>query len=141
MIFMVSGKFVSPTKLIPKLAQELKKEEKIQPVAWAKFVKTGAHRERPPQQPDFWHTRAASVMRRIYLEGPVGVQRLRTYYGKTIKWGYKPKHFMLAGGNQIRKILQQLEAAGFVEKDAKGGRKITSKGRKFFDGAAKSVSK
>jgi small subunit ribosomal protein S19e len=138
---MVSGRFASATKLIPRLAAELKKDQNIVEPSWAKFVKTGAHRERPPQQPDFWQTRAASVLRRIYLEGPVGTQRLRTYYGKTIKWGYKPKHFTLAGGNQIRKVLQQLEKAGYIEKDGKAGRKITAKGRKFFDGVAKSASK
>jgi small subunit ribosomal protein S19e len=137
---MVSGKFANPAKLIPRLATELKKEPEIKEPEWARFVKTGAHRERPPQQPDFWQTRAASILRRIYIEGPVGVQRLRTYYGKTIKWGYKPKHFMPAGGNQIRKVLQQLEKAGLVEK-TKSGRKLTAKGRKFLDNVARAANR
>ncbi len=138
---MVSGRFADPAKLIPKLRDELKKQPEIKEPSWAKFVKTGAHRERPPQDPDFWFMRSASVLRRIYLEGPVGVQRLRTYYGKTIKWGYRPKRFTRAGGNQIRKILQQLESAGLIAKEGKGGRKITAKGMKFFDNAAKGAGK
>lgn len=134
---MVSGKFVQPAKLIAQLTQDLKKTEGVEPAAWARFVKSGPHRTRPPQSDDFWYTRSASVLRRIYLEGPVGVERLRTYYGARKKRGYAPPKFKLAGGNNIRKILQQLEKAGLVEKDAKGGRKVTSKGRKFLDNAAK----
>ena len=45
----------------------------------------------------------------------------------------------IAGGNEIRKILQQLEKAGYIEKEKKGGRKITSKGTKFLDNTAKVV--
>jgi len=134
---MVSGKFVQPAKLIARLTEELKKVEEIKPTVWAKFVKSGAHRTRPPQHDDFWYTRSASVLRRIYLDGPVGVERLRTYYGARKKRGFQPPKFKLAAGNSLRKILQQLEKAGYVEKDAKGGRKITSKGRKFLDNAAK----
>lgn len=134
---MVSGKFVEPAKLIAKLTQELKKSEEVKPTAWSSFVKSGTHRSRPPQQEDFWYTRSAAILRRIYLEGPVGVARLRTYYGGRIKRGYAPAKFKRAGGNMIRKILQQLEKAGYIEKDSKNGRKITAKGRKFLDNVAK----
>lgn len=134
---MVSGKFVQPAKLIARLTEELKKSEDVKPKEWSKFVKSGPHRSRPPQQRDFWYTRSASILRRIYLEGPVGVERLRTYYGARKKRGYAPAKFKPASGNIIRKILQQLEKAGYVEKDSKGGRKVTAKGRKFLDNVAK----
>ena len=59
----------------------IQKIEEIKPPDWAKFVKTGVHRKYPPQQEDWWYTRASSILMKIYLNGPVGVQRLRTYYG------------------------------------------------------------
>jgi small subunit ribosomal protein S19e len=121
------------------LKEELKKFKEISPPAWAKFVKSGAHRERPPQQEDFWYIRAASVLRRLYLDGPVGVERLRTFYGGRKRRGHKPAHFRKASGSILRKILQQLEKAGLVEKDKKG-RKLTSKGRSFIDKLAKQLS-
>lgn len=136
---MVSAKSAQPAKLIAQLAEGLKKTEEVKPTGWSAFVKTGPHRSRPPQQSDFWFTRSASILRRIYMDGPVGVQRLRTYYGARIKRGYAPAKFKLSSGNITRKILQQLEKAGYVEKDAKGGRKVTAKGRKFLDNSAKAI--
>lgn len=136
---MVSAKFVPPSKLIARLAEDLRKTEEVKPTAWSLFVKSGASRNRPPQEPDFWYRRSASILRRIYLDGPVGVERLRTYYGARKKRGYAPAKFKLASGNAIRKILQQLERAGYVEKNSKGGRRITERGKKFLDQIAKEI--
>lgn len=138
---MVTAREVPATELIRKLKEELKKSEEITPPPWAKFSKSGAHRERPPEQADFWHIRSASILRRIYLDGPVGVQRLRTYYGGLKKRGYNPSHFRRGGGAMIRKMLQQLESAGLIEKIDKRGRKITPKGKKLLDGIAHEVTK
>ena len=137
---MTSAKSANPASLISKLSAELKKEEAIKPAPWSAFVKSGAHRTRPPHSSDFWFTRSASILRRVYLEGPVGVERLRTYYGGRKKMGHARPHAVLAGGSILRKILQQLDKAGYVTMDRKGGRKITAKGMKFVDNAAK-VSK
>ena len=137
---MVTARDVPAAKLISKAKEELKKVSEIQPPAWMKFAKTGIHRERPPEQPDFWYIRSAAIMRKLYVNGPVGVSRLRTNYGGRRRRGYKPAISMRAAGNAIRKILQQLEKAGFAEK-AKGGRKITAKGQKFLDKIAFEVSK
>ncbi|MEM5766344.1 MAG: 30S ribosomal protein S19e [Candidatus Aenigmatarchaeota archaeon] len=123
---------VEPEKLVERLKEELKKMEEVKPPEWIKFVKSGVHKQRPPEQLDFWYIRAASVLRRICVDGPVGVQRLRSYYGGRIKRGYFPEHFRKSSGSIVRKILQQLEKAGLVEKTAKG-RKITSKGQKILD--------
>jgi small subunit ribosomal protein S19e len=131
---------VQSEKFIEKLKEDLKKIEEIKSPAWASFAKSGAHKERPPKQKDFWYIRTASVLRRIYLDGPVGVSKLRTYYGGRKRRGYKPAHFRRASGNIIRKILQQLEKCGFVEKIGKG-RKITSKGQKFLDKVAYEASR
>jgi len=123
---------ISADKLIEKLKEELKKIETVKPPLWAQMVKSGPHRERPPQQTDFWYIRAASILRRIYIDGPVGVSRLRTYYGGRKRRGRRPAKTYKAGGAIIRKILQQLEAAGLVKKEKKG-RVLTPQGRKFVD--------
>jgi len=137
---MVSAREVPADKLNEKMKEELKAVEEISPPDWSRFVKSGAHKQRMPQQKDFWYIRASSILRRIYLDGPIGTERLRTYYGGKKKRGYKPDHFKKASGNIIRKILQQLEKAGLIEKAGKG-RKITSKGQKLLDKVAHGVSK
>jgi small subunit ribosomal protein S19e len=136
---MISAKEVEPAKLIDKLKEELKKVEEIKPLEWSKFVKSGSHRKRPPEQEDFWYIRAASILRQLYVS-PVGIERLRTYYGGRRNRGCRPAKFYKASGNIIRKILQQLEKASLVEKN-KRGRKLTGKGRSLLDKLAKEVSR
>ncbi len=72
---------VDPTELIDEIAKELQKIEEIKPPEWASFVKTGANRERPPMRKDWWFVRAASVLRKVNLKGPIGISKLRTLYG------------------------------------------------------------
>ena len=137
---MVTAREVKPEKFIDKLKEELKKVGEIKPPEWVKFTKSGSHRERPPEQRDFWYVRTSAVLRRIYLDGPVGVERLRSYYGGRKARGYIPAHFRRASGNIIRKILQQLEKAGLVEKVARG-KKVTAKGQGLLNRVAYEVSK
>ena len=125
-------------QLIPKVAAALKKTD-VKPPAWATFVKTGVSQERPPQQADWWYLRAAAILRKVYLTGPVGVSRLRTAYGGKRRRGHKPPHHRKAGGKIIRLMLQQLQSGGFiqmVEKPRKG-RTVTSKGQRLLDRLAK----
>ena len=131
---------IEPNKFIERLKEELKKFEEISPPFWAHFTKSGVHKERPPEQEDFWYIRAASILRRLYLNGPIGVERLRTYYGGRKRHSVSPPHFRKASGSIIRKILQQLEKAGLVERDKKG-RKLSNKGKSFLDKVAKELSK
>ncbi len=138
---MVTVKDVQADKLIARLKEDLKQIKEIQPAEWSYFVKSGVHKERPPQQEDFWHIRAASVLRRIYLDGPVGTERLKSYFGGRKRRGHKPAHFRKASGSIIRKILHQLETSGLVEKIDRKGRKISNKGRKMLDRIAYEVSK
>lgn len=133
---MVSVREVPADKFISKLKEELKNVKEIAPPAWSHFVKSGTHNQRPPEQPDFWYIRSASVLRRIYLDGSVGTERLRSYFGGRKNLGHQPAHFRKSSGAIIRKILQQLEVAGLVEKDKKG-RKISGKGMKFLSDVAK----
>lgn len=128
---------VQGEKLVEALAKEL--EGIIEMPDWARFVKTGAHKERLPQQDNWWYLRAASIMRRLYLDGPVGVARLRTYYGGRKNRGVKPEKRKDAGGKIIRTILQQLEEKGLVKKD-KRGRSLTPKGVSLVDRVATKLS-
>ena len=134
----------NPSELVEKAAEELKKLESIKAPEWAPFVKTGVHKERPPVKSDWWYVRAASVLRQIYMFGPIGTSKLRTRYGGKKNRGYKTEHFYKGSGNIIRKIVQQLEKEGFVKKDLKSvhkGRMITAKGKKFLDDIAAKISK
>ena len=134
-------KDVSPQKLIEKLSEELKKNENIQPPEWSKYVKTGASAERPPQQSDWWFLRTAAILRKTYLNGPVGVERLRTAFGDRRRRGHKPPHHVKSGGKIIRLIFQQLEKAGYVQKveKPKKGRVVTPKGQKLLSKASKEI--
>jgi len=123
------------SELIPKAAEELKKVKEMEMPQWALFVKTGAGKERPPMKLDWWHLRAASVLRRIALTGPVGVSKLRTKYSNRKNRGYKPEKTYRASGKIIRTILQQLEKAGLIrytEKGVRKGRVVTPKGQSFI---------
>ena len=128
---------VNPHLLIGKLKDELKKVEQVKPPEWAKFVKTGVTKVKPPEQDDFWYIRAASILKQLYTQGrPLGVQRLRVKYGGKKKNQSKPAHFAKGSGKIIRNILQQLESAGFVQKatiNNQKGRVITKKGKSFLD--------
>ena len=127
-------KEVSSQKLIENLVQDLKKIEKINKPDWAEFVKTGVNTERPPTQEDWWYLRSSALLRKIYLNGPIGVQRLRNLYGGKQRRGHKPPHHAKAGGKVIRTMLQQLEDAGFVKKveTPKKGRIVTPSGEKLL---------
>lgn len=124
-----------PDKYIPVLAEALKKVEQFQIPEWANFVKTGTSKQRPPMSEDFWYTRAASILRQLYLRGVVGVGKLRTRYGSKKDRGTRPDEFRKASGKIIRVILQQAEEAGFVEKVTRlqHGRRLTKQGRDFLD--------
>ena len=119
-----------------KLAETLKSLEEFKMPDWARFVKTSSNRERPPLETDWWYKRAASILRQLYVHEIVGVERLRTRYGGRKNRGQKPEKFRKGSGKIIRVILQQAEAAGFVEKiktTKKAGRKLTEKGRAFLE--------
>lgn len=124
-----------PAKFIPALAEALKRIPEFEVPVWAHYVKSGPSRERPPLMEDFWYTRAASILRQLYVKGVVGVGKLRTRYGSRKDRGGKPDKFFKASGKIIRVILQQAEAAGLVEKVTRMqfGRRLTEKGRDLLD--------
>ncbi|MEK6829413.1 MAG: 40S ribosomal protein S19 [Nanoarchaeota archaeon] len=124
-----------------KLAEALKEIPEFKMPEWAEFVKTGPAKKRPIDEPDFWHKRAAGILRQIYKKKTVGVGRLRTRYGSKKNRGYKPEEFRKSGGKIIRVILQQADKAGLTEivkvgreaRKRKLGRQLTKKGIEFLD--------
>ncbi|MGA8904521.1 MAG: 30S ribosomal protein S19e [Candidatus Bathyarchaeia archaeon] len=120
---------ISSDTLIDNLSKFLKENVgEVAPPAWALTAKTGSHRERPPANPDWWYNRCASLLRKLYLHGPVGIARLRVEYGGRLRHGTHIEHSRVAGGSAIREPLQQLQKAGFIAVEAKKGRKLTPEG-------------
>lgn len=124
--------------IIRRTAEELKKRKEIVPPAWAAFAKTGVHKEMPPEDPDWWFTRAAAVLRRVYVDGPLGVERMRSFYGGNKNRGSRPNAFRKGSGSVLRKSLQQLEAAGLIIHD-KTGRRVSPAGMAFLDNLSQEV--
>ena len=125
-------------ELIKKAAEALK--DKIKAPEWSMYVKTGVSKERPPVDRDWWYVRAASILRKIYLLGPIGTNKLRVKYSGRKNRGYRPEKTFQGSGKIIRVILQQLESIELIKKEDKKvhkGRVITPKGKSFLDKLAK----
>jgi small subunit ribosomal protein S19e len=118
--------------LINKLSEILKGEDIAVP-SWVPFVKTGAHAEKPPQKNDWWYTRCASLLRKIYLHGPVGVKDLRGMYGGAKAVGYGGAHHRDSGGAIIRTAIHNLEKLGYLDKVEGKGRTVSHEGMKKID--------
>jgi small subunit ribosomal protein S19e len=131
---------IPPGAVIKAAALDLKEKTKLKRPDWSLYVKTGADKERPPENEDWWWVRAAALLRKIYVDGPVGVQRLRSIYGGRENKGRKPERFRRASGKIIRVILQEFDSLGFTEKAGKEGRRITSKGKSYLDRVASTVA-
>lgn len=135
---------VSPNALIGETVTRLKDVSEISPPEWAAYVKTGAHKERPPVNADWWYFRSAAVLRTCARLGPIGVSKLRTKYGGKKNRGHKPGRQVRGSGNILRKVLQQLEAAKLVKQttiNKRKGRVVTPKGQALLDACAYEVVK
>lgn len=122
---------VDSGKLIAAAAQKLK-EKGIAKPKYVEYVKTGPSRERTPDQKDFWFVRCSSILRQVYINGPLGVSRLRTRYGSRKGHVVTRHHHGRAGGSMITDALNALEKAGYIKK-GKSGREITPSGKSFLD--------
>ena len=131
-------KDVNPQALIVETASKLKALPGLGMPEWARLVKTGPSRERPPQQADWWHLRGASLLRKVYLKNR-GVSRLRKEYSTRKNRGHAPEHHFPASGKIVRTLLQQLETEGLVKIKKGKGRVITPQGQKFLDGVSRQM--
>ncbi|MFB6096306.1 MAG: 30S ribosomal protein S19e [Haloferacaceae archaeon] len=132
---------VPADELIAELADRL--EERIEEPDWVEFTKTSVDRDLPPQQEDFWFVRAASLLRKVATQGPIGVERLSTGYGgaKSGSNRYRVAPATQTDGSKkiIRTALQQLEEEDLVETAKGEGRRITADGRALLDEVATDV--
>lgn len=129
--------------LIEAVAEHLADEDDIEAPEWMAFAKTGVDRELPPEQDDFWVRRTASLLRKVAIDGPVGVGSLRTEYGSakqgSNRYRVRPRQQSEGSGNIVRTALQQLEDAGYVETAEGEGRKITADGHGLLNEVAETV--
>ncbi|MXR51830.1 30S ribosomal protein S19e [Halovenus sp. WSH3] len=134
---------VPAEELIEALTETLAEEDAVEEPEWLAYTKSGADRELPPEQDQFWTRRAASLLRKVAVDGPVGVGSLQTEYGGSKqgsnRYRVRPKHSADGSGNVIRTALQQLEAAGYVETAEGEGRKVTPDGQALLDDVAEDV--
>lgn len=88
----------------------------------------------PPQDPDWFYVRAASIARHVYCRKTVGVGRLRKVHGTAKNRGSRPSKHVDASGSVDRKVMQSLAKIGILEIDEeKGGRRITQAGQRDLD--------
>ena len=113
-------------------------------------MKTGKLKELAPYDPDWYYIRAgmhilftyvmmvllclfvseiescnlffcvASMARKVYLRGGLGVGAFRRIYGGSKRNGSRPPHFCKSSGGVARHILQQLQTMNIVDLDTKG---------------------
>jgi len=122
--------------LIRETASQLTKDKAMVAPEWAPFVKTGAHREKTPESEDWWHVRCAAILRKVYMKGPIGTERLAAEFGGYRDRGARPNRAVAGSGSIARKGLQQLESAGLLTNVKGRGRSISPKGQALLDNAA-----
>ena len=128
-----------PADLLISKLTEILKSEGIEAPSWTSFVKTGSHADKIPQNPNWWYIRCASILRKVYLHGPIGTNELRSMYGSGKRVGYGAAHHRDAGGVIVRKAIQQLEKLGYIEKVAGKGRVVSRQGMKKLDRLATDI--
>jgi small subunit ribosomal protein S19e len=127
--------------LIDALTKKLQSEKDVVPPEWSDYVRTSISRENPPEKKDWWYTRCASILRKIYVNNNIGIERLRSEYGGKCDRGSKPYKARGGSGSIIRNALHQLEKAGFVAKVRGKGRVLTPKGMSLLDNTAYEIKK
>ena len=127
--------------LIDAVSKKLQQEKTVEPPEWSRFVRTGVSREKTPVEKDWWFTRCASIMRKIYVHNCIGIEHLRNEYGGKLDRGSKPYKARGGSGSIVRHAVQQLEKAGYVSRIKGKGRVLTPKGRSFLDNTSFEVKK
>lgn len=117
------------------LVDEIKNIKEVVSPEWAIFVKTGAHKERPPVDKEWWYTRVAAVLRKVNKYGPVGANRIAKEYGGRKNRGVRPERKCAGSRNIARKSLQQLESAGLIKQvsEPKFGKVVTKAGKELLN--------
>ncbi|KAF7058395.1 hypothetical protein CFC21_065464 [Triticum aestivum] len=122
-----------------KLVDFLCTQDMMELPEWVDIVKTARFKELPPSDADWYYIRAASMARKIYLRQGIGIGGFQKIYGGRQRNGSRPPHFCKSSGAVSRNILQELQKMGIIDVDPKGGRLITSQGRRDLDQVAGTV--
>jgi len=133
---------VQAGKFIEVIAEKLREFPEISPPEGLEFWKTAFYKELAPvNHQTFWYVRCASLLRKIYKFGPIGVNRLRKKYGGRNKRGPGLNHSAKGSGKIIRVALQQLENANLIMKTEKNGRILSNEGRSLLERTGYSISR
>lgn len=132
---------VPPGLLIERIKERLQQEGKVKPPEWGAYARTGVHTEKAPNQPDWWYRRVAAVLRKVYVKGPIGTERLAAEFGGRRDGGSAPYHPRQGSRSVAREAMQQLESCGYLSKIEKRGRIVTAQGRKLLDKLATDILK
>merc|ERR1711862_818349 len=153
----VTLKDVPANDFIAAYADFLKRTNKIELPKWVDLVKTGHYHELTPYDEDWFYTRAAAIMRKIYVKPNVGVGRLANKFGAKERNGSARKHHAKDSKAVIRACLKALEKAKLMTRytdpkrtdfaedtrpdtDVKLNRRVVSdEGKKTINNVAKDV--
>merc|ERR1711953_1535658 len=75
------------------------------------LVKTGHFHELAPYDEDWFYTRAAAIMRKLYVKPTVGIGRLANKFGGKQRNGVARKHHAKSSRGVIRACMKALEGA------------------------------
>ncbi|GAB3705415.1 30S ribosomal protein S19e [Halorubrum pallidum] len=118
-------------------------EDRIEEPEWVEFAKSGAGKELPPEQEDFWYVRSASLLRKVAQNEPIGIERLATEYGSkkrgSNRYVVRPGEHEGGSRKLIRASLQALEDEGLVTTAAGEGRRLSDDGEAFLTEVATEV--
>lgn len=103
------------------------------------IIKTAKFKELSPEDPDWFYTRCASILRHLYHRRPAGVGAITKIYGGRKRNGVHPSHFCRSADGAARKALQSLEAVRLIEKHPDGGRALTPQGQRDLDRIANQI--
>ena len=133
---------VQPEKFVEIIAEKLKEYPEISPPKGSEFWKTAFFKELAPQDfNNFWYIRCASILRKVKKFGPIGVNKLRKFYGGRNRRGPGLHHSAKGSGKIIRVALQQLEDANLLEKKEKEGRVVSAEGTSLLERTAYTISR
>ena len=127
--------------LIEEIAKKLEKDTNIEIPKENIYSKTGVSRENIPTNKNWWYTRCAAILRKVYIKNNIGVERLKGEFGGKQDCGSKRYKAKAGSGTIARRALQQLEKAGYISKIKGRGRILSPKGRSFMDNTSKEIIK
>ena len=125
---------IQPEKLVEAIAEKLREYPEISPPKGSEFWKTAFFKELAPYDSEnFWYIRCASLLRKVKKLGPIGVNKLRKFYGGRNRQGSGRNHSAKGSGKIIRVALQQLENAKLLVKVEKEGRIVSAEGTSLLE--------